>query len=1744
MNSPACVRCGQPITPGARFCTRCGSDVSGEQGNVATARMPSVPAEEQGIEILRRATLGEYDVLAELGRGGMATVYLAHEISLDRKVAIKVMAPQLMFGEGMAERFRREARTAASLSHPHIIPIYAVKESGRVLYFVMKFVAGRPLDDIIRQVGALPIPMARAILSQVGGALGYAHRRGIIHRDIKPANIMIDDEGWAVVTDFGIAKVAETQGLTMTGVAVGTPSYMSPEQCAAKEVTGRSDQYSLGIVAYEMITGKQPFVADTAMAIMWQHFNDPPRPIRELRPECPPELEAAVLRMIEKQPDKRWGSIEDAMGAIGGGQLAHDDPIHIQMVGLAKSSLNQRLLDEMKTPTSLVPPTRASGKAPTEVMVTVGSVAVSPRSANLAAGDTLQLSVMVQDTRGETVAGKEVSWISGNPKLATVSVSGLVTALAPGEVVVTGTVEGHAGTCQLLIAPVPVVAVVVAPGGGSLEAGATLQLSATLRDPQGKPVTGRSIAWSSSNPAVATVSAQGLVAGSAPGAVQITASCEGKSGVASLTVVNAPVVVVELNPASVALSPGKSEQLTALLKDSRGHALSGRSVSWRSSQPSVATVTPNGSVSAVGIGSAEITASAEGKSAVARVTVTPIPVAKVQIVAPSRPLEVGEAQQLSVTIQDGSGASLDRPAGWQSSDPAVLPISAGGEITALRVGTSEITVTVEGKTARATVKVVPVPVATVVLSPPSGAITAGETLQLTAQARDVRGKPLPDRSITWTSSKPAVATVSSAGLVVGLSAGNAIIAAVAEGKKITAEVRVAAKPVPVPVAPAPVAPVPVAEAATQKMEQVTVEAATPAAEPVGAKKSRLPVVVGVIAVALIGFLVWRFGLGSRQATASGTPVSVQPSPAAPTLPVGDSIRMQLLYRDSANQEVTDSRLVTWASDNPAVAVVAGDWIRAVGGGSATIIADAGGLRGTATLTVSGAQVSDRIAVASLEVQRPPTSLESGETAQLAVETKDAQGAVLAGRPVVWLSSNPAVAQVSPVGLLTAGGEGTATITASSEGKSTTFSITISPVAVASVAVTPSRSSIEVSGTVQLAGQARDARGNALSNRPIQWSSSNAGVAAVSDNGTVTGAAVGTATITASVDGKTGTASVTVAVTRIDVATVSISPSGGEIEVGERLQLSAQLKDARGTVIRDRTPSWLSSDPSVATVSPSGQVLAVSPGTTTITASSDDKRATVRVVVARIAAASVAMTSPPANLPVGESFQLAASVRDERGAALTDRSVTWSSSNTQVATVSSTGMITAVGPGTARITATSEGRSVNVSLTVPRPPATVASVQLTPTALALESGATAQLTATPQDARGSSLERPVVWSTANATVATVSRNGLVTAGGPGSTTITATSDGKTSSANVTVAAARGPDVILPPPNTGGGAIARTAIAAGGNHTCGLLSGGVVACWGGGNGTPSILAGGVRFNRLSSGLTHTCGLTSGGEAWCWGQNGKGQVGDGTTNNTRAAPVAVAGGNSFRIVRAGGRHTCGLAGSGRVLCWGDNGSGQLGDGSTSGRTRPTPVPDLTFTDVAAGGSHSCGIATGGKNYCWGDGFSGQLGYGNMSTESSPTEVETGPVRFARIYAGGNHSCALTAAGKAYCWGDNRNAQVGDGSGSDRMTPVEVATGLSFEELTLGTSHTCGRTGAGSIYCWGGNGKGQVGDGTRGNRARPVKVAVEGSFISISAGATHTCAATATQAFCWGENARGQLGDGSLAARPTPAPIIGAGN
>ena len=349
MTSPtaACPRCSRTVTPGLRECPGCGFDLIWDQGMVTTAAVDSgafmttarMPLIFRPVDMLAQATTGEYEILNELGRGGMAAVFLARELALDRKVAIKLILPSIVDGPEAVERFKREARTAASLSHPGVIPIYAVRESDHALYFVMKYVHGRTLSSILRSAGPLPVTLVRNVVTSVAQALDYAHRNGVIHRDIKPGNIMVDIEGHVVVTDFGIAKVADTAGLTTTGRTIGTPAYMSPEACAGREVNGASDQYALGVVAYEMLAGRNPFLAENSVGIMYAHVHEDPQPIGEIRPDCPPEVAAAIMRMISKDAAARFPSLKDVAQIFQGSQVT--DEMAVASLGALAASRSQ-----------------------------------------------------------------------------------------------------------------------------------------------------------------------------------------------------------------------------------------------------------------------------------------------------------------------------------------------------------------------------------------------------------------------------------------------------------------------------------------------------------------------------------------------------------------------------------------------------------------------------------------------------------------------------------------------------------------------------------------------------------------------------------------------------------------------------------------------------------------------------------------------------------------------------------------------------------------------------------------------------------------------------------------------------------------------------------------------------------------------------------------------------------------------------------------------------------------------------------------------------------------------------------------------------------------------------------------------------------------------------------------------------------------------------------------------------------
>lgn len=645
---------------------------------------------------LREAALGEYEVMGEVGRGGMAVVYLAHDLSLDRKVALKVISPDVRrLGEELAERFRREARISASLHHPHIIPIHAVKESGDLLFFVMPFVMGRTLESVIAETGPLPVAMVHTILNQVGGALDYAHRHDVIHRDVKPGNIMLDQEGWAVVTDFGIAKVTTAEGLTQTGSAVGTTAYMSPEQCTGQEVTGASDQYALGVVAYEMLTGRNPFEAPTAVALMYKHVNMAPEPLRTAAPGCPPVIADTVMRMLEKDPADRWPQLADALAALGVVPAAETHAVRTRMLELARSSTAQAIVDRFRTPRSPVPSSRLSGR---DIRGRAGRLASRPAST-------------VGRGFWRLPSSRTLAW-------AVPSVAVVLALFAWGawwadrgpEVVPTDALPTTPSTPPATPPQPGDLGIHVVPPDRVLAVGDTLALPGRLVDAQGDPVDASAVEWRSLRPDVATVSSDGLVTATGPGAAEVTANVGGRTYAVTVTVAPPPagplpapgppeVASVAIAPASTRLPVGETFGFQATPRDAEGRPVPDRGVQWVSSDPAVARVSGSGVVTALSAGTARIGATSDGRTATATVTVTAPPpppprVASVAVQPANASLDVSGSVRLSVAVRDAGGNLLaDRQTRWTSSDERIATVSPAGEVSGRAAGVVTITAT-------------------------------------------------------------------------------------------------------------------------------------------------------------------------------------------------------------------------------------------------------------------------------------------------------------------------------------------------------------------------------------------------------------------------------------------------------------------------------------------------------------------------------------------------------------------------------------------------------------------------------------------------------------------------------------------------------------------------------------------------------------------------------------------------------------------------------------------------------------------------------------------------------------------------------------------------------------------------------------------------------------------------------------------------------------------------------------------
>ena len=620
--------------------------------------------------------------------------------------------------------------------------------------------------------------------------------------------------------------------------------------------------------------------------------------------------------------------------------------------------------------------------------------------------------------------------------------------------------------------------------------------------------------------------------------------------------------------------------------------------------------------------------------------------------------------------------------------------------------------------------------------------------------------------------------------------------------------------------------------------------------------------------------------------------------------------------------------------------------------------------------------------------------------------------------------------------------------------------------------------------------------------------------------------------------------------------VALTPTHPTVFFGQTRQLTAQALDHNGAPMSGLETTWTS--PAQAPVSNTGVVSGVIPGgpylvhatirqwircpqrcylgsynygkpnqiDVYVDSINFDRSATTEVVVALIPVKAVTVAPAGPSVPTGQKVALTATLKDSSGAALSPqhRTIAWASSNAAVASVAQTGEVTAISPGTATISATSEGITGTTVVTVTGTTSTTVTALVEPSNGEVELGNTVALTTWPQDAAGNYLlGLPVAYSTLDPTRATVTTDGIVTGTGLGQVLIGALVDGHQTGVSLTVVPPY--PLVVGTPGTGL------------NHACLLRTNGSVWCWGGGEygqrgdgikttrqPIPQPVLGGHTFTALSVGGHRACALNGAGQAYCWGENVYGQLGDGTTID-KATPVAVSGGKTFTKIYAGklggpgsqATFSCGLEANGSAWCWG---YGSFGNGNPPIRhltpVQVTSVPP--FVALALGAPQACGLTASGETWCFGE-------------QTPPARVASGHV-FTAITGGLDHFCGLEADGEVWCWGRNTFGQLGDGSTVTRTSPVKVVSSRSFVAVAGQTAGTCALATDQTAWCWGihgRNGDGTPPRGAQGRQDQSTPVAVHGGrhFTALSGG-TFTCGRAADGTWCWGAlNFGAELGE-----------------
>ena len=1039
----------------------------------------------------------------------------------------------------------------------------------------------------------------------------------------------------------------------------------------------------------------------------------------------------------------------------------------------------------------------------------VSSVRVTPTLSSITVGGTVHLQAQPLDASGNPLDGRTVTWSSDNQAAATVDNSGVVTGVATGTANITATSEGKTGTAGINVGAAVAASITVAPPSVTITTGQSSQLTPTVKDASGNVISGAPVTWSVDNSGVALVSSTGLVAGQSAGTATVTATSGAAHTNVPITVTLPPANTVIVSPSTVSLLITQRQQLSATVTDAGGNPIPNQTVTWQSSDPTVATVGTTGLVIALLPGTATITGTSGAASGTSHVTVSLVPVRRVTVTPDALTFTQGDAgTQVAVALLDSIGGALSltgRPVTWSSNRTSVATVNSTGFVTPVGPGQAVITATQTGSGLSATtsVTVTQVPVASVVIAPDLDTLIVGQAVQLAATTKDASGNTLTGRAIVWDGSDDAVGSVSSAGRVTALSPGTLTATATSEGKVGTSTIVVLA----VPVASVVISPTSASVVAGSSTSAFTAVAKDGSGNVLNGRTfafassntavATIDASTGVatgVAPGTTTITATSEGVTSNNATltVSAVPVaSVTIAPTTQSVVAGDVTPAFTAVTKDGSGNVLTGRSVTFASSNTSVATINATTGVATGvaAGTASITATSEGKTSpAATLTVSPAPVGSVIVSPISQ-----SVVEGATTPAFTAVTKDGHGNVVTGRAVTFASSNPAVATISSTsGVATGVDPGTTSITATSEGKtSPPATLTVSAAPVASVTISPTTQTVvDGQSTPAFTAVTRDAGGNVLTGRAVTFASSNTSVATINAAGVATGQSPGTSSITATSEGKTSPGA-TLTVSAVPVASVVLSPTSQTVVDGSNTPaFTAVTKDGSGNTLTGRAVTFASSNPSVATINTTtGVATGQSPGTTTITASSEGKTSNGgTLTVSAVPVATVTISPTSQSVVDGASTPAFTAVtRDGSGNVLTGRVVTFASSDPSVATINaSSGVATGASPGTTTITASSEGQtSPAATLTVT--PVPVNNVVVAPSSQAVDVGSTVTFVATPRDASNAPLSgRTIVYSSSDPTIASInSSTGVATGVAPGSVTIGALSEGKTGTASLTV-----------------------------------------------------------------------------------------------------------------------------------------------------------------------------------------------------------------------------------------------------------------------------------------------------------------------------------------------------------------------